>query len=255
MKLQEALSRAGLSHNESIVYLYLLEHGQASPPEISKGTRIILTNLYYVLESLSGKRLIANHVKGKRKIYTAKDPLAVLHNLDEEKKMFESVIPDLRGLLMSKENKPKVKFYDGADEIMHIFALVLEAKDEILGVASTKQLFSRMPEVFIPNLKVQPFAEEIKKRKIFLRDLLTFASGEKAAKRTKKEMGIFYDYHLLPEEYGDIPVDILIWNNSLALISLGKSLFGTVIEDPHLASILKILFNMAWKQAEKSVIN
>lgn len=250
MNLHEALTKAGLSHNESVVYLYLLEKGHASPPEIGKGTKIILSNLYYVLDSLSGKRLIAGHVKGKRKIYTARDPLAVLHNLDEEKKMFESVIPDLRGLFVSKENKPKVKFYDGAEEAMHIFTLALEAKEEIMGVASTKQLFARMPEVFIPNDKVQPFASEIKKRKIFIRDLLTFASDEKAAKRTKQDMGIFYDYKLLPAEYGDIPADILIWNNSVGLISLGKTVFGTVIEDAQLSGILKILFNMAWKQAK-----
>ena len=87
MELQTQLKKAGLTESEISIYLYLLQQGQSTPPQISIGTGIARTNCYHVLRSLKEQGLIKEEETKKRKAYLATDPQALLLNI--EKKKFE----------------------------------------------------------------------------------------------------------------------------------------------------------------------
>ncbi|PIR03572.1 MAG: hypothetical protein COV59_05275 [Candidatus Magasanikbacteria bacterium CG11_big_fil_rev_8_21_14_0_20_39_34] len=234
MTLQEQLNHYGLHKSEIIIYLYLLENGLSTPPQIARGTKIARTNCYNVLEGLRLKGLIEVQKQGKQKAYIASDPEVLLQNLDNKKRSLEKLLPDLRALHVTQKNKPKITFYEGFSQVKNIYWQALNAK-EIYAIGSTKHLDELHKDFF------HKFVFQLKERGIILYDILTPESGKGVGKKTKEVLKGYYDVDILPEKYKDISTDIFIWNDNIALISLEEPIFGTVLTNAPLANTLRIM--------------
>ena len=238
--IHSTLESIGLTDTEIRLYLYLLENGLSTPPQIAKGTRMLRPNCYDVLRRLRQKGLIEEHRKGKRYVYAASDLTALLQSWERKKDMLEQILPDLRGLFTVQKNKPKIQFYDGWEQVKTIFDQTLSAQ-EIYGIASTEKLFAQDPSFF------KRYQKELKKRGIIFHDILTNASKQTAGPQAKEMLRGFYEMEFLPARYEDTPVDLLIWNNHVALVAVSEPIFGTVITHPHIAQLFRILFDLAWR--------
>lgn len=240
MDISTQLKGFGLHKSEIAVYLYLLEFGLSTPPQIAKGTKIARTNCYNVLLELKNKGLIQEQEKGKRHAYIANDPESLLHSLELKKNALEKVIPDIRLLYSSGKNKPKIKFYEGIEQIKEVFLQTLSAR-EVYGIGSTKAMSDLMPEFFIfYNLK-------LKEKGIMFHDILTSNSKLKGAPEQMATLKGLDEIKFLPNKFKEQPTDILIWDESIALINLGNPIFGTVITSPMLAQTFKVIFQVMWE--------
>ena len=242
MDIKTELSNFGLNKSEIAIYLYLLEQGVSSPPQIAKSTKIARTNSYHILLSLKERGLIEEQSKGKRKVYLAKDPGALLMAEEARKKALERVVPDLRALFGTQTNKPKIKFYDGIEQVKQIYLESLNS-DGIFALGSTKQL-QGLTDDFLKK-----YAVEIKKRGIVFKDILTKASKESAQVLTS-EIGGIYESRYLPDKHKDVPTDMLIWDDKIALISLSEPVFGTVMLNKNITNTFKLVFNLLWDNLE-----
>lgn len=240
MDIHAQLKDAGLLPSESTVYLYLLENGLASPPQIAKGTKIARTNCYHILQSLKEKGLIEEHTQGKRKAYLASDPEAIARSLERKKEAVNRLLPDLRALYTTQKNKPKIHFYDGLEQIKEIYWQTLTAP-EVFGLGSTKQLSELAPDFFAHYL------EELQKRKIVFNDILSHPSKEKSGPQMQSALKGLYESKYLPAEHQDFPTDTLIWNDHIALIALQEPIFGTVLTNPLLSQTFRIIFKQLWR--------
>jgi HTH-type transcriptional regulator, sugar sensing transcriptional regulator len=240
MDIQPLLRDLGLFDSDIRIYLYLLENGLSSPPQIAAGSRIARTNTYAVLQRLKEKGLIEEQAKRERKAYIATDPLALEQSFERKREAIHQMLPDLRALYAVEKNKPKIRFYEGPEQIQQIFLETLSAQ-EIFGFASTKQLFTLSPSFF------EKYRKKIKERNIVFHDILTFASGEESGPKAKEQLKGFYDFKLLPKEYGDLPTDILLWEDNIALITTSPPLFGTILTNPALAQTFRVFFTVMWK--------
>lgn len=239
--ITQQLKQIGLHSSEIAVYLYLLENGVSTPPQISHGTNIARTNCYHILQSIKEKGLIQEQAKRKRKAYIAKDPQALLLSLEEKREAVEELLPDLRALYTTQKNKPKIRFYEGLAEVKEIYWQSLEA-EEIRAIGSTKQLSDLDPAFFIR------YQKELARRGIVFYDILTYASGEKSVQETKSILKGLYGVELLPPQYKDMPTDLLLWQDNIALITLQEPIFGTVLSSPLLAQTFHIIFNVMWEK-------
>jgi sugar-specific transcriptional regulator TrmB len=240
--MKKQLKDFGLSDSEINIYLYLLENGLSTPTQISKELKITRTNVYPILSDLKRLNLVDENTKRGRKIFTAKDPISLIEEVDRKKKAIEEIVSDLRGLYKTKKNKPVIKFYDGFEQVKQIYFDTYEA-GEVYAFGSIKQLDK------LSNKFIKSYFKGLRKRNIVLKDLLTYPSGEKVISEMKKELGVFYEPHVLPKKYGDIPTDLLIWNDNIAIILLTEPIFGTVLEHPHLALSFRTLFMMSWQSS------
>lgn len=238
MELQEHLRLLGLKTNEVRVYLYVLEHGVATPSLISKHTRIQRPNTYHILESLVEKGLLIEQSQGKRKAYLTSDPESLLIGLERKKEIVETILPNLRGLRNIQRNKPTIRFFDGLSQIQEIYNLALQSK-ELLALGSTDRLYQIMPAF------VETWLKQLKQRGIVLKDIVTHVSGNEAVHKMIASLRGYYDARVLPESFGELDTDLLLWDDNLALITLSEPYFGTVITNPSLAktfrSILELL--------------
>lgn len=240
MTIEEQLKELGLTKSESKIYLYLLEEGLSSPPEIARGTDIARTNCYNILVSLKNEGFIDEQEKGKRKAYLANDPEAFLRSIQRKKEVMERLIPDLRALHTVQKNKPKIRFYDGFEQVKEIYWQATQTK-KLYALGSTKHLTEKDPVFF------RSFIKNLKENDVFLQDLITQSSKEIGQKETKNILKGLYDFQLLPEKYKDFPTDLLIWDDHLALITLTEPIFGTVITNQTLAQTFKFVFDMVWE--------
>ena len=241
MALQENLKALGLSPSESAIYLFLLENGASRPPEIAKGTGITRTNCYYVLENLKGLGLVQEEARGKRKAYIARDPESLYSSLERKRELIAQILPDLRALHTTQKNKPKIRFYDGWEEVKQIYEETLRAK-EIRALGSTKQLNAVDAKFFAHYIR------ELRERKIVFWDILTPASGTGETPQLKDVLRGFYAVEHLPAKYQDFPTDMLLWDRNIALISLEEPIFGTVLTNKALAETFKIMFTLIWER-------
>lgn len=241
MELHEQLKTIGLSSSEISVYLLLLEEGLLTPPQIAKGTGIARPHVYPALQSLEVQRLVSIHNTGKRKMYAANDPESLFQSLEDKRRRVQQLLPDLRALYASSTNKPTVHFYDGFEQIKEIYYQTLHAQ-KVYGIGSTKQLSDIDPHFY------ERWLLEVQKKNIVFYDILSHASGETAAPKMKQILRGLYDSKLLPATYSDTPTDILIWDDTIALITLQEPIFGTVLKNPLLAKTFTVLFNVLWQR-------
>ena len=244
MIIQNQLKEIDLTKSESKIYLYLLEEGLSTPPQIARSTKIARTNCYNILTALKDIGLIEEQEKGKRKAYIASDPEALLRAIQKKKEAVERLLPDLRALYTIQKNKPKIRFYDGFEQIKEIYWQSTNT-DKLLALGSTKYLTDKDPDFFLA------FEQKLKEKNIILQDLITSPSEQIGMKQTKQILKGLYDFRILPEKYSDFPTDILIWNNNIALITLKEPIFGTVITNGLLAQTFKFIFEMVWNSVNK----
>lgn len=244
MDFAQELKNIGLNKSEISVYLYLLEHGVSSPAQIAKGVQAIRTNTYNVLQALRDKGLIVRQGHGKRFVYGANDPAALLERVEREKTVVERLLPDLRALYKKEKNKPSTKYYYGLEQIKEIFSQTDDAA-EILFIISTEKLFAADPEFF------KKLRQEFMKKNVFVRDILTRSAGVNIAKDTKEVMRGYYDYRFLPKKHLDLPTSIRIWKDHVALITLEEPFFGMVLTDQFMAQTFRVIFETLWQTGEK----
>lgn len=237
MTLKEQLKTLGLNATEIRVYLYLLEHGLATPSQISKGTGIQRPNTYHVLQSLLTKSLLIEQKEGKRGMYLTNDPEALLIELEKKKELVTTILPELRGLRRTQKNKPTIQYFDGLSQIQEIYRMALQSR-EIIALGSTDRLYQLMPKF------VESWLEDVKNQKIVLRDIVTHVSGNDAAHKMIASLKGYYDAKILPKTAGEFTTDILIWDDHLALITLDEPFFGTIITNRSLVNTFRCVLDL-----------
>jgi HTH-type transcriptional regulator, sugar sensing transcriptional regulator len=241
MNIITQLEQAGLTENEIKVYLHLLSGGLAAPPQIAAATKIARPNCYKILSVLKDRGLITEQIQGKRKAYLPNDPQALVIAMQKKAEALSELLPDLRSLLVSQKNKPSIRFFEGVEGVKLIFAEMITAK-EVLGVASIKKLTAIFGYKYLDDL-----SEQMQERGVTLRDIVT--KEVLAGSLTSTRMGRkHYEYRTLPEESGDIPVDILIWKDCVAFVSFNMPVFGTIIKNAEIAAMMRVIFELSWKQ-------
>lgn len=241
MTIQTQLREIGLTKSEVTVYLFVLQEGLSTPPQIAKNTGIARTNCYHILQSLKEKHLLTTQRRGTRTAYLARDPQALYEKIESQRHSIEELLPDLRALYSAQQHKPSIQFFEGFEEVKQIYYSTLRA-EKILAIGSTKQL-AHLDANFYTH-----YIAQIKKRHIIFDDILSYDSGEKAAPQMKRTLKGLYDMKFLPKQTKELATDILIWDNSIALLTLEDPVFGTVITNQSLAETFRTMFQVFWER-------
>jgi len=236
MNIASQLKDFGLNQNETKVYLFLLEYGIATPPQIAKATGIARSNTYSILDGLKQTGLISEHRRNRRKSYLALAPESLMKTIEKKRETLESLLPDLRALYKKYENKPAIKFFEGLEEVKMIYEETLSSS-ELMAIGSTEKLFALDPEFFMY------FERRVKKNKIVVSEIIDGKSTLKGHPQSQSVLKGLLESVALPSKYGDFSADILIWEDSIAIINLDEPIFGTVLTNASLASTFRVLFS------------
>ena len=240
-QLATQLRTLGLNRSEIAVYLFILENGLSTPPDVSHGTKIARTNCYNILNDLKDQGLVEERQHEKRKAYAITDPQALVSSLEYKRNMAQRLLPDLYGLQAGQQHKPRITYFDGIERIKEIYRESLNAK-KIVAIGPLDGL-----DQLEPGFR-DYYMKEVVDRKIILYNLSNTVETQNFASLQRINYD-FYQTKALSNEHVNIPTNILVWDNTLAFITLDNPMFGTVIVDPLLTTTFKMIFETIWNKA------
>jgi len=237
------LEEIGLSKAEIKVYLALLGLGPVRAGPIIKKAGIQSSVFYNAAHNLLDKGLLTYIKKGKIKYYQANNPENIVEYIEEKKKRFEELLPEL--LL---EQKP----YDS------------QTAEVFVGIKGVKAAFMTINK----DLKKHDFyyafimEEQFKNKEIvnfILRlDNLRHNKGIQARLISNMKYRDFFKRQYtktkaisLKYTNIDIPMGLAITKNHLLLLTWGESPNAFLISSKELTKRFKIFFEDVWNSSKK----
>lgn len=129
MKLAKKLEEVGLNKKEAILYVALLELGEANLQTIANKAKLKRTTVYDIIKILKEKGLLSTSKRGKRNYYYAENPRVIKTIFEEKINKLEGALPELLSIANLIEKKPKIQFFEGIEGIKNVYRDTLEYKD------------------------------------------------------------------------------------------------------------------------------
>lgn len=253
-ELLRQLEDLGLSEKEAKVYVASLMLGPATVQQISTQADIKRVTTYVILESLAGLGLVSQTSHGKKTYFTAEDPSSLKRLLDkkqkeleEQRKNFDGLLPDLTSLQNIPAESPSVKFYDGAEAIRAITATFLDQykseKDKTTySFTNLDQLYTFFPEFRERANNPERLSAGFNSRYIY-----TSAQGPiltESDSKTNRESR-FVD----PQSY-PLNGDMTIIGSHVLILSLSKSRpIAVSLDSQDIADGFRAIFELVWDAA------
>lgn len=239
------LNRIGLKDPEIKVYLTCLENKQGLfVSEIAKKTGIKRSTVNLIIDRLTERNFITYHLDGSRKLFSAEPPESLLFHLEDSLSDLRGLIPLLR-ITSGGDKKTKIRFFEGKEGVEKIYTDTLltlkinrDPKKELLAISSGADVYDLIPEhrkQFI-NKRVK---ERIPIRWIAPEDKISRKLDETSAKEFRQMK--FFD----KRKY-QFNIEIDVYADKIALISLSGERNGVIIENKSLAESFRSLFNLLW---------
>ncbi|MCA9351902.1 hypothetical protein KC866_00725 [Patescibacteria group bacterium] len=248
----QQLETLGLSREQSLVYLCLLDNGFSKAGSIPKKTGLKRGLVYKVLDQLIERGLAKKH--GEDTAVARFAPLSPegLKSLVEEKlraaEAHQELFKDLYSPLKSKFNlltgRPSVRYYEGHDEVREMLYDCLETTGVIYTYADADMVAEHFPD-----LNKEHIAER-HERGIAKRILV---ADSKHGRQTKKDSlkDDLTDIRIIEKEYLPFSAVAEIYDNKVAYITSSDiGISGVLIEDRQIATMQKFMFEALWEQSQ-----
>ncbi len=230
----EELKQAGLTENESKVYLALLDLGPALAGQISRKTGLHRRTVYDTTEMLIKKGLIGYIKNNNRKLFQASNPERILEIIKEKQKIIEPIISGLKEKFSKTKEKEETNFYKGKEGLKTVFEDQLNSK-EILILGASPKAYEVLQYYF------KWYDKARKQKKIKVRIIAT----DKCIKRIP-----LADIRYLPEKYSN-PVSVNIYEDKVAIILWSSQPLAIVIKNKEISEAYRTYFELMWKIAKK----
>lgn len=248
MITQKQLVELGFSQKDAKVYLALLELGPSTATEIARKAKINRTTSYDILDSLAGDGLV--NLIGETKIqkYAAESPEKVIKFLEakiiktkEQLGLAQALLPQLLSIYSTKE-KPKVKFYEGAEGMQEAFEDTLTAQGEILAYAVGEDIFKALTEKYVRGYFKRRVLKNIKVRVIA-------PDTPESRAVTVNDVAELRTSLLVPNDRFYFSIEMDIYNNKIMLASWREK-FAIIIESEEITGAQRKIFELAWEGAK-----
>jgi HTH-type transcriptional regulator, sugar sensing transcriptional regulator len=241
----EILEDMGLTTAEAKIYLALLKSGSTKSGKIIDSTKLQSSTVYHVLGSLLEKGLVSYVLQGKIKYFQATSPENFLSFLDEKKRKFLEILPQLKEMEDLSKQKQTAKVYEGFNGVQTAFNDILTtmSKDEeyyFFQIMKKKLLDDRII-MFFKNYHIKRAEKGIKVKGLTLRKSKNLVNNIfKGIKNTK----IRY-----LDEF--TPSGIVIYNNKVITVDWSNIPTAIVIESESISNSYKKFFLEKWKKAKQ----
>lgn len=152
-ELARQLEQLGLSDLEARLYIWLVEHIQATGYEASQALKIPRGTAYTALEGLVAKGIVRASKQNKKRVYVPESFTVWKKSLDERSKLVAEVVPGLEKLLSVKQQHIDVRVYRGMTGLQKAWDEVIEhfEKERVrmcYAVSHGSQIYTVMPRYF-----------------------------------------------------------------------------------------------------------
>lgn len=243
------LEEYGLSEKEAAVYTAALELGPATADQLAKHANVKRSTTYLQIEALQDMGLMSSYEEGKKTLYAPESPENLNRLIDRQKATLDQrqhelskELPDLIRAFEGAGERPVVRFYQGKEGVKSLREESLKCESKELLVISSNdhlsELFSREER--------DEFSAKRAKAGIKIRVLYTRAAGKFTEPTSANTERAYYS----PDEL-QLGTDIVIFDDSVAMMALTGVIFGVLIESSEIAKSQRSIFERLWLNADK----
>ncbi len=233
----------GLTKTEIEVYLALLELGSSSVGRIIEKSALPSSTIHRDLNSLIARGLINYILEGRRKVYQATRPEQFLDFIDDKKRRFREILPELKQKQVFAENKENASVYKGIRGIKEVYSIMIntEGKEyntfgggpitaEIMGFAWWMNLHKRRVENKLPARQV--FDESVR------------WGGKDISKNPLTQI------RYLDKNFAQFQETVIV-GNRIAITAFSETPYAFLIEDKAIADSYRKHFELLWNLAKE----
>jgi len=234
MELLKNLEEAGLTGNESRVYLELLKKGELSANQIAKNIGMDRTLTYTVLNHLIEKGQVNYIIKINKKIFSCSAPENLINNLKEKEAIITDLIEEIKKIEKQERIESEVRVYEGKEGVRTFIKHALKSK-EFWAFGGTGRIYDIIYE--IPAI-----VKKLEKTKTKIKVIInpTYKKHE-FAKHKNIEIKCL-------DINGEATTTIFGNNVSIHLVKDKPIII--IIKNKDIANTYKSLFNELWKIAK-----
>src|SRR3989344_9675244 len=168
------LELLGLNHNESVVYLAMMDLGKTSAGKIIKHTGFHRNIVYDNLNKLIDRGLLTFIDEENIRMFQLAPPESILDMLDEkskgiekQKQLTQQLLPEIKKTMQSMSLTQEASLYRGVKAIKHLFFDILKERKEYVEYGAPQSSIDIMGEHFWKNYNKRAVEKKIKARGIF----------------------------------------------------------------------------------------
>lgn len=233
------LEDLGFTEAEIKVYIALLQLGRTTAGPILQKTKLHNSIVHRTLYRLIEKGLVSFIIEGKTKHYQAVDPKFIEKMIEDNKKKFDKILPELLRIKMPFERQEAKVFkgFSGFKNALQEFIEDSEKGDEYLIFSLGAKDLEKYEHII--NY-YRDFEKERKKRKIVSKAIAPISSKERLKESAKIINIKFVDF--------PVPLDVSIFRDKLLLSSWGEEDSFFIIYSKGLAESFRAYFYSIWKK-------
>ena len=231
------LEEMGLSKGESSVYLSLLKLGETKVGSIIEKSGMASSAVHNSLNSLVEKGMASYIKKGKIKYYLAAPPKQIISLIEDKKKRFEKILPELELQRNKMKDIQGAEIFEGTKGIMTMLNLLIndvkKGEEYLFFPVNLKDMNEEIQNFF------QMYDAKRKEAGLIIKGL--------ASKELKP---LFAKRKILKMHYVDFPIpsNISICNDKVAFFSWGEKPVGYLIKSKQIAEMYSEFFHKIWKK-------
>lgn len=233
--MKEQLQEAGLTGNESTLYLTLLDLGPSNAGLISRKSGLHRRVVYDTLEMLIQKGLVGYILRNNVRLYQASHPKRLVELLEEKEQGVGEVMGNLIELYTKTKERDETLFYKGKNGLKTVFEDQLAVGKELLIIGGSSEAYTLFPFYFTW------YDRRRKAQKMPVRMIV--------ARGTELPRLPLATVRILPEKYGS-PLAVNIYGKKVVLLLWDKEQpLAIVIKNERIAEGYRKYFELIWKVA------
>lgn len=238
----EILEDLGLTPSEIKTYITLLELGSSTAGPILEKSGLQNSVIHRALNSLIGKGIINFIMEGKRKVYQATNPENLIEYIEEKKRRFQEILPELKNKQHAKKEEIAT-IYKGKRGLQEIYNTIINTKaKEYNTFGGGKDVSAFMGLTWWINLHARRAANKLPSRQIFDETV-----REQASQITSKPL---IKARYLPAQFASFQ-ETVIAGDYVAINVFTEDGYGFLIKDKKVADSYRKYFEALWKIAKK----
>ena len=236
------LEDLGLTQSEIKVYLTLLELGSTTAGAILDKSGLQNSVVHRALNSLIEKGIISFILEGRRRVYQAPDPGSFNEFIEDKKRRFQEILPELRQKQIQTKNE-EATLYKGKRGIKEIYIRLLNSGgEEYLTFGGGKRVcYEIMGEAWWKNIHTRRISKKIPSRQVFDETIRKF--GDELNKRPISQV------RFLSQKFEQLTETVII-GEYVAISIFTDNPYGLLIRDKAAADGYRKYFELLWKKAK-----
>src|SRR3989344_206197 len=237
----EILKELGLTRTEIRIYLTLLELGTSTAGKILEKSKLPNSTVHRDLNSLIEKGIINYILEGKRKIYQATDPENFFDFIEEKKRKFEEILPELKAKQKPEKDKETASVYKGIRGIKEVYNIMINTKGKEYNTFGGGPITAEiMGFTWWLNLHKKRVANKLPSRQIFDRSVKL--GGKEIAKNPLTKI------RYVDKEFAQFQ-ETIIAGDFVAIAVFTENPYAFLIKDNSVAESYRKYFELLWKNA------